>query len=68
MIDVLIADDEAPALAELAHLLRADPRIGDIVQARSGADALRHLAERAVAVASSTSTCRGSTASRSPPR
>lgn len=51
MIDVLIADDEAPALAELAHLLRADPRIGDIVQARSGADALRHLAERAVAVA-----------------
>ena len=51
MIDVLVADDEAPALAELAHLLRADPRIGDIVQARSGADALRHLAERAVAVA-----------------
>ena len=51
MIDVLIADDEAPALAELAHLLRADPRIGEIVQARSGADALRHLAERAVAVA-----------------
>jgi len=51
MIDVLIADDEAPALAELAHLLRADPRIGDIVQARSGADALRQLAERAVSVA-----------------
>ncbi|WP_312677905.1 LytTR family DNA-binding domain-containing protein [Microbacterium sp.] len=51
MIDVLIADDEAPALAELAHLLRADPRIGEIVQARSGADALRQLAERAVSVA-----------------
>ena len=34
MIDVLAADDEAPALAELAHLLRADPRVGEIVTAR----------------------------------
>ena len=43
MIDVLAADDEAPALAELAHLLRADPRVGEIVTASSGADALRRL-------------------------
>ena len=48
MIDVLAADDEAPALAELAHLLRADPRVGEIVTASSGADALRRLSVRPV--------------------
>ena len=48
MIDVLAADDEAPALAELAHLLRADPRVGEIVTASSGADALRRLSVRTV--------------------
>jgi len=51
VIDVLVADDERPALDELVHLLRADGRIGDILTATSGADALRQLSERAVAVA-----------------
>lgn len=51
MIDVLVADDEAPARAELAHLLGADPRIGAVTTAASGAEALRTLSERAVAVA-----------------
>ena len=51
MIDVLVADDERPALDELAHLLRADERIGDILTASSGADALRQLSERAVSAA-----------------
>ncbi|HCJ49067.1 MAG TPA: DNA-binding response regulator [Microbacterium sp.] len=48
MIDVLVADDERPALDELAQLLRADDRIGDVVTASSGAEALRLLTERAV--------------------
>ena len=51
MIDVLVADDEQPALDELVHLLRADPRIGDVRTATSGADALRQLSERAVRIA-----------------
>jgi len=51
VIDVLVADDERPALDELVHLLRADGRIGEILTAGSGADALRQLSERAVAVA-----------------
>lgn len=51
MIDVLVADDERPALDELVHLLRADERIGDILTAGSGADVLRQLSERAVTAA-----------------
>lgn len=51
MIDILVADDEQPALDELVHLLRADDRIGDILTATSGADALRQLSERAVRIA-----------------
>ncbi len=51
MIDVLVADDERPARDELAHLLRADPRIGEVVAAASGGEALALLAERAFAVA-----------------
>jgi DNA-binding LytR/AlgR family response regulator len=51
MIDVLVADDEQPARDELAHLLRRDPRIGEIVLAGSGAQALRELTERAVSIA-----------------
>lgn len=51
MIDVLVADDERPALDELVHLLRADERIGAILTASSGADVLRQLSERAVAAA-----------------
>lgn len=51
MIDVLVADDETPALDELVHLLRTDPRVGEILTATSGADALRQLSERAVRIA-----------------
>jgi DNA-binding LytR/AlgR family response regulator len=39
----LLVDDEAPALSELAFLLRRDPRIGEIRTAVNGADALRTL-------------------------
>ena len=39
----LLVDDEAPALSELAFLLRQDDRIGEIRTASSGADALRAL-------------------------
>jgi len=39
----LLVDDEAPALSELAFLLRQDIRIGEIRTATSGADALRAL-------------------------
>ncbi|MGH3243913.1 MAG: LytR/AlgR family response regulator transcription factor [Spirillospora sp.] len=41
-------DDEAPALDDLVHLLRADSRIGEIHTARDGAAALRKL-DRALA-------------------
>jgi DNA-binding LytR/AlgR family response regulator len=51
MIDVLVADDEQPARVELAHLLRRDPRVGEIVMVASGAEALRTLTERAVSIA-----------------
>lgn len=51
MIDVLVADDEKPARDELVHLLRGDPRIGEVRTASSGADALRQLSERAVRIA-----------------
>jgi DNA-binding LytR/AlgR family response regulator len=39
----LLVDDEAPALSELAFLLRQDHRIAEIRTAASGADALRTL-------------------------
>jgi DNA-binding LytR/AlgR family response regulator len=39
----LLVDDEAPALSELAFLLRRDQRVGEIRTATSGADALRAL-------------------------
>ncbi|WUH98703.1 LytTR family DNA-binding domain-containing protein [Spirillospora sp. NBC_00431] len=45
---VLAVDDEAPALDDLVHLLRADSRIGEIHTARDGAAALRKL-DRALA-------------------
>ncbi|MBT2484513.1 MULTISPECIES: LytTR family DNA-binding domain-containing protein [unclassified Microbacterium] len=51
MIDVLVADDEKPALDELVHLLRADARIGEILTAGSGAEALRVLSARVVQIA-----------------
>ncbi len=50
-IDVLVADDEKPALDELVHLLRTDVRIGQILTASSGAEALRLLSERVVRIA-----------------
>ncbi|WP_344819897.1 LytTR family DNA-binding domain-containing protein [Microbacterium soli] len=48
MLDVLVADDEPPALAELAAFLEADARIGAIHRASGGADALRTLSTTAV--------------------
>ena len=47
-ISVLIADDEPPALDELAYLLGQDPRIAAIHRASSGAEAVRLLSERTV--------------------
>ncbi|TFD79250.1 LytR/AlgR family response regulator transcription factor [Cryobacterium fucosi] len=43
MITVLIADDELPALDELAFLLGRDGRVGTIHRASSGSEALRIL-------------------------
>lgn len=51
MIDVLVADDEAPAREELAHLLRADERIGQVWVVASGAEALAVLSQRPLAAA-----------------
>ncbi len=45
---VLAVDDEQPALEDLAYLLRADPRIGEVQTARDGAAALK-LLDRAMA-------------------
>jgi DNA-binding LytR/AlgR family response regulator len=50
-VDVLVADDEAPARNELAHLLRGDARIGEVILAASGAEALAVLSGRAAAIA-----------------
>lgn len=47
-LDILVADDERPALSELEHLLHTDPRVGDVVAVSSGAEALRVLAQRSV--------------------
>ncbi len=46
--DVLAADDEPPALAELVAFLGADPRIGRVLPAASGAEALRILSVETV--------------------
>ncbi|MFJ6533783.1 LytR/AlgR family response regulator transcription factor [Microbacterium sp. NPDC091662] len=51
LIDVLVADDERPALDELVHLLRTDARVGEILTASSGAQALRLMSERMVRIA-----------------
>jgi len=48
VISVLIADDEQPAVDELAFLLRQDPRIGVIHVASSGAEAIRLLSREPV--------------------
>jgi DNA-binding LytR/AlgR family response regulator len=47
-LDVLVVDDEAPALADLSRLLRSLPGTGDVYTAVSGQEALRTLAERPV--------------------
>jgi DNA-binding LytR/AlgR family response regulator len=48
MINVLVADDELPAVEELAYLLGRDNRIGAIHRASSGSEALRALTSEAV--------------------
>jgi DNA-binding LytR/AlgR family response regulator len=48
MINVLVADDELPAVEELAFLLGRDERIGTIHRAASGAEALRALKTESV--------------------
>ncbi len=45
---VLAIDDETPALDELVWLLRHDERVGTVLSAGSGEEALRVLHERAV--------------------
>jgi DNA-binding LytR/AlgR family response regulator len=50
-VEVLVADDEAPALHELATLLAADPRVSVVHTASGGAEALRVLERGEVAVA-----------------
>jgi DNA-binding LytR/AlgR family response regulator len=48
MINVLVADDELPAVEELAFLLGNDARIGIIYRASSGAAALKALEAESV--------------------
>jgi two-component system, LytTR family, response regulator LytT len=43
MVNVVVADDEAPAVEALAYLLAQDSRIEEIHKATSGAEALRAL-------------------------
>jgi two-component system, LytTR family, response regulator LytT len=43
MVNVLVVDDELPAVEALAYLLARDERIGSIYRAGSGAEALRAL-------------------------
>ena len=45
-LNVLVVDDEAPALADLSRLLRSAPGTGDVCTAANGPEALRTLAER----------------------
>jgi len=51
VIDVLVADDEPPALAELVALLGRDERIGTVHAAANGAAVLRLLDRHPVAIA-----------------
>jgi DNA-binding LytR/AlgR family response regulator len=48
VLDVLVVDDEAPALGDLSRLLRSLPGIGEVYTAASAEEALRALAERPV--------------------
>ena len=47
MLDVLVVDDEQPALEDLAYLLRQHPRISTVVTASDATDALRQLRDGA---------------------
>ncbi len=47
-LNVVVADDEAPAVEELAYLLGLDPRIGTVYRASSGAAALHEIEARDV--------------------
>jgi DNA-binding LytR/AlgR family response regulator len=42
-LEVLVVDDEQPALEDLAYLLRQHPRIGTVVTASDATEALRRL-------------------------
>ena len=42
-LEVLVVDDEEPALADLAYLLSQHPRIGSVVTASDATEALRRL-------------------------
>lgn len=44
-LEVLVVDDERPALDELAYLLRQDPRVAGVLTCDSAADGLRTLQE-----------------------
>jgi DNA-binding LytR/AlgR family response regulator len=46
----LVVDDEVPACADLAYLLREDPRVADVRTATSAGEALRLLADAPVDV------------------
>ncbi|MEU6753041.1 LytTR family DNA-binding domain-containing protein [Spirillospora sp. NPDC046719] len=48
MLHVLAVDDERPALEELVHLLREDPRIGRVTGAEDASSALRDLSRMLV--------------------
>ncbi|PPG26339.1 DNA-binding response regulator [Pseudoclavibacter sp. RFBG4] len=48
MMRVLAADDEVPALNDISRLLRADPRVEDVIACTSGVDALRRFDAHAV--------------------
>ena len=47
-LSVVVADDEAPAVEELAFLLGRDSRVGTVYRASSGAGALHHIQAHAV--------------------
>lgn len=49
-LTALVVDDELPALSDLGYLLERDDRIGDVITATSGTEALRVLDERDVDV------------------
>ena len=50
-LTLLVADDELPAVEELARMLRDGPRVGTIYRASSGSNAIRQLATTSVDVA-----------------